>query len=64
MTDDSDAMNQLEHMWKDFDDNFPDGCVEVEAMYQSGEMRAYCSCDLHWNKSKGEEQPLFWRIAT
>lgn len=45
------------------DDTVPDGCVDLEVMYEDGTIKKYCSCDIHWAKHLGDTTPLYWRHA-
>lgn len=50
-----------DHMWKPIDEDFPDGCVWIKVMYNDDTTRLTCSCDVHWDMSKENELPLYWK---
>lgn len=51
-------------MWNKLDDRLPDGCVDLEVMYDDGRTQKLCSCDIHWSIYKKEQLPVYWRYTT
>ena len=39
----------------------PDGCSDVEVMYQDGSVKNYCSCDYWHDRLTDKEQPILFR---
>jgi hypothetical protein len=50
-----------DHMWIPIEEGYPDGCVDLEVIYKSGERGTLCSCDLHWKVYQKKELPEYFR---
>ena len=43
----------MSFMWIFLDEqDFPDGCVEIEVLFEDGRIVECCSCDMHWRRYK------------
>jgi hypothetical protein len=54
----------MSHMWIALDEGWPDGCSDLDILFENGRIDGCCSCDLHWDVQLKRELPMFYRLSS